>query len=248
MPEGLKTHAVIVAEELEKLTGASCIILADPCFGACDIPTNIEDIADVLVQFGHSEIPSMNCSSSVLFVEVFFDIDVIPMLQKILPELSPNIGLVTTVQHIRMLPGIRSWLEMNGIHVEIGQGDDRIKYAGQLLGCNVSAASSVKENVDQYIYIGSGDFHPLSVAITTSKPVTIIDPYVGDIRNMDALPDRILRQRHAAITRASNAQRFLILVSRKPGQMRLELAVKLRDMILKSGKHAEIVSMDEIRF
>jgi 2-(3-amino-3-carboxypropyl)histidine synthase len=55
-PEGLKQHAVEIAEELEKETGATCIIFTDPTYGACD--TKDEQAGklgiDLLVHYGHT--------------------------------------------------------------------------------------------------------------------------------------------------------------------------------------------------
>lgn len=54
LPEGLKPQATKICDEIEKKTGAKCLIWLDTCYGACDIPKVDNDI-DLLVQFGHSE-------------------------------------------------------------------------------------------------------------------------------------------------------------------------------------------------
>jgi 2-(3-amino-3-carboxypropyl)histidine synthase len=54
-PDGLKPKATEVAEYIEENTKAKCIIWLGTCFGACDIPLEIERLGvDLLVQFGHS--------------------------------------------------------------------------------------------------------------------------------------------------------------------------------------------------
>ncbi len=56
-PEGLKTRAVEIARNIEKKTGCTIVIFADPCYGACDT----KDIeakklgVDVIFQFGHDK-------------------------------------------------------------------------------------------------------------------------------------------------------------------------------------------------
>jgi 2-(3-amino-3-carboxypropyl)histidine synthase len=245
MPEGLKVHAQRVARQLEADTGATFLIVGDPCYGACDYTIGYRSYAEALVQFGHSEIPSQPQDPRVLFVEVFVDLDITRLLEKALPKLKGHIGLLTTVQHVRMLPAVRSWLESRGRQVFVAKGDARIKYEGQVLGCNITSVEPIAPVVDQFLYIGSGDFHPLSAAIATDRPVIIIDPLMGEVREIDQLKERILRQRHAAITLAADARKFLILVSTKVGQMRMEEAVRLRRLAWSTGRQADIVLLEE---
>jgi 2-(3-amino-3-carboxypropyl)histidine synthase len=245
-PEGLKPQAVEAADEIERITGCICIILGDPCYGACDLNTSYRSFADVLVHFGHSEIPSMITDNNVLFVEVKLDYDITDLLQATLDRSSSRVGLVTTVQHVHQLPMLKEWLERHGRTVLIGQGDKRVKNPGQVLGCNVSAASSIKDKVDQFLYLGSGDFHPLAVSLATGKPVIVLDPMMQEVRDVEQLKERILRQRHGAISLASEAKSFGIIISSKPGQQRKALADKLKEMILSKGKRASLIMMDNV--
>lgn len=245
MPEGLKVHAQAVARELEGRTGASFLIVGDPCYGACDYTVRFRDYADALVQFGHADIPSMPHDDHVLFVEIFVNLDITDLLQRALPKLGARIGLLTTVQHVGMLPRVREWLERQGREVLIGQGDSRVRFEGQVLGCNITSVEPIMGQVDQFLYIGSGNFHPLSVAIESDKPVLVLDPLMNEVREIGELKDRILRQRFAAITRASEARSFLVLVSTKVGQNRMDLARELKRKAEAHGRSAEIVLLEE---
>jgi len=245
-PEGLKPQAVDAADEIERITGCACIILGDPCYGACDLNTSYRSFADVLVHFGHSEIPSMRADDNVLFVEVKLDYDFTNLLQATLDRLAARVGLVTTAQHVHQLPILKEWLERHGRTVLIGQGDKRVKNAGQVLGCNVTAASSIRDEVDQFLYLGSGDFHPLAVSLATGKPVIVLDPMMQEVRDVEQLKEKILRQRHGAISLASEAKSFGIIISSKPGQQRKALADKLKEMILSKGKRASLIVMDNV--
>ncbi len=55
-PEGLKPHSTQVVEELKKsLPKTEVLIWLDTCFGACDVPLEVERLGvDLIVQFGHS--------------------------------------------------------------------------------------------------------------------------------------------------------------------------------------------------
>jgi 2-(3-amino-3-carboxypropyl)histidine synthase len=246
MPEGLKTHAQRIGDELTDRTGASVLILGDPCYGACDLSHHFPRYADVLVHFGHSEIPTLNVSDRVLFVEVILDFDVIPLLERALPQLKERIGLVTTVQHVPLLEKAKGFLQSKGRACLIGKGDGRIKHEGQVLGCNVTAALSIRSEVDQFLFIGSGDFHPLAVSLETKRPVIVVDPILDQVRTLDEHTDRVLRQRYAAIARALDAERFGILVSSKFGQDRFALALDLAHRLRGKGKRADIILMDVI--
>lgn len=55
LPDGLKPKAKLIQDEIEKKTKAKVLIWAGSCFGACDIPLEIEKLGvDLLIQFGHS--------------------------------------------------------------------------------------------------------------------------------------------------------------------------------------------------
>ena len=102
----------------------------------------------------------------------------------------------------------------------------------------------VEKEVEGYLYIGTGDFHPLGVAILVDKPVIIADPERGTARDLKEVRDHVLRQRHAAIARAHDATVFGIIVSKKLGQVRMELATELKALAEKHGKQANLFLMD----
>ena len=54
-PEGMKPYSTIICEEIENKTKAQCFIWLGTCFGACDVPVEIEKLGvDLIIQFGHS--------------------------------------------------------------------------------------------------------------------------------------------------------------------------------------------------
>jgi 2-(3-amino-3-carboxypropyl)histidine synthase len=244
-PEGLKSLAVRVKDAIEESTDADIIIYADTCYGACDLP-HIRDMGiDLIVQFGHSEMGNVNCGIPVMFVEAHSTVDVIPVVERALPELGKTVGLITTAQHVHELDRVKKYLEERGVKTFIGHGSKRVPNEGQVLGCNLSSATAISQEVDCYLYIGSGNFHPIGVAMATDKPVICADPYVNEVRNVADLKDRLLRQRHGAITQAGKATHFGILVGTKPGQERLDLAFKMKQLTRKHGKNASVLLLNE---
>jgi 2-(3-amino-3-carboxypropyl)histidine synthase len=131
-----------------------------------------------------------------------------------------------------------------GFEPVVGWGDNRLGGPGQLLGCNFTAGSSVDALVDGFVYVGSGDFHPIAIEFGTRKPVVLADPYTGEVRTIEDVMDRLMRQRHAAIARARDARTFGILVGTRVGQERLKLAYGLKRMLEQKGKQAHVIALD----
>ena len=240
-PVGLRTKAVELAQEIEAKAGVTCLVSADPSFGACDVA---EMPVDLIVHLGHAPMPHLRYNRVF-----FYDLPGLPLTSMAFvdaaePLLPKRVGLLTTTQFRHWLPAIKEHLEKKGHVIRIGEPDRRVAYAGQLLGCDYYTATVVEKEVDGYLYIGTGDFHPLGVAILVDKPVIIADPERGTARNLKEVRDHVLRQRHAAIARAHDATVFGIIVSKKLGQVRMELATQLKALAEKHGKQANLFLMD----
>jgi 2-(3-amino-3-carboxypropyl)histidine synthase len=243
-PEGLKIHAVSVAEKIENETDAVVLIAGDPCYGACDVSdTHMEGLVDLIVHFGHIEFP-IDYKVPVLFIEAYSKIDIMDIVKKSLKSIEnyKKIGIVTTIQHLHLLDQVKNYLIENGKEVITEEGAGTRK--GQVLGCNFSAIKDV--DADAFLFIGSGNFHALGITLFTEKPVFIADPYMNEVRTINEFKDRILRIRFAKITKASDAQKYGILVSSKRGQFRLDIAKSLKKMINKEEKEAFIIILDNI--
>jgi 2-(3-amino-3-carboxypropyl)histidine synthase len=240
-PEGLKRKGAELAKKIEEATGAEVLISGDPCFGACDLDRTLLEFVDVLFHFGHAELEDTGLSEKVYFIEARSAVDIKAVIEKAVSIIKgQRIGLITTVQHVHKLPEACAILVAKGMTCVIGQGDSRIAYPGQVLGCNFSAARA--EACDEYLYIGSGDFHPLGVALSTKKRVLAADPLSGEVREID--PSRILRQRSAVIAKSLDAKVFGIIVSSKNGQERLKLASSLKECAKMHGKEAYLILID----
>ncbi len=239
-PDGMRLQAIEIAEELERRGGVTAIVSAEPTFGACDVPRMP---VDLVIQMGHAPMPYLNLKN-VLFLDVPMPLRSLDFLEATLPHLGQRVGLLTTVQHIQWIEDVRTYLEEHGKEVLVGEPDGRIAYAGQLLGCDVHTARSVEDGVDTFLYVGTGDFHPLGVALATDKRVVVADPFTGDVRDLKELKEKVLRQRFAAIERAKEARTFGIIVSRKVGQYRMALALRIKELLVSAGKRGYLLLMD----
>lgn len=243
-PEGLKKHALDISSQIEKKMGASVYISADPCFGACDLDMSLLERVDVLFHFGHAELKQGAAEEKVCFIETRSKADVTNAVTAALPLLSERtVGLLTTVQHVHQLETAKKILENAGKAVVIANGDRRIAYPGQILGCNFSAAhSGDTKSCDVFLYIGSGRFHPIGAALSSKKRVVCADPFTADAFVLD--PRKFLMQRSAVIGNAADAEIFCILVSVKNGQYRKRLAESLKAKAEAHKKQAFILFMD----
>ena len=245
-PEGLKKHALDIASLIENKTGASVYISANPCFGACDLDMQLLDQSDLFFHFGHAELKQNNIGDKVRFIEARSKVEISNAVKDAIPLLPENvIGLLTTVQHAHRLEEAKSILEEAGKTVVISTGDERIAHPGQILGCNFSAAHSIEsEKCDAFLYLGSGQFHPIGAALSSKKRVVCADPFTSDVFELNFR--KFLMQRSAVIGNAADAEIFCILVSVKNGQYRQTLAESLKEKAAAHGKKAFILSMDLI--
>ena len=248
MPEGLKPEAPRLAKLVEK-TGALPIISADPCYGACDLATSEAESldADLIIHFGHAKLLKHE-KVPTLYLEARATLPVDAAVTSAMPLLSgySKIGLTTTVQHVQTLDAVREILVRAGKTVEVGD-TRRLAYPGQVIGCDFSNVKSVAADVDAFLFIGGGKFHALGVALATSKPTIIADPYGGMAYSVTEEVQKIFKQRYASIEEASHAKTFGILVSLKPGQQHLDEALKVKESVEKMGKTVCLFAVRELQ-
>ncbi len=247
LPEGLKPEGPRLAKIIEG-TGAVPIISADPCYGACDLATaEAERLGiDLIIHFGHTKLVKHEQVPTV-YVEARATVTVDDAVEKSIPLLSKydKIGLATTVQHVQALAHAREILVRAGKTVVIGDAG-RINYPGQVSGCDYSNVKSVANDVEAFLFIGGGRFHALGVALSTSKPTIIADPYEKRAYSIDEEAQKILKQRWACVEEAEHATTFGVLVGLKLGQKHLDDALKIKEIAEKNGKMAFLFAIREI--
>jgi 2-(3-amino-3-carboxypropyl)histidine synthase len=233
-PAGLKRKAAEYAEGLRE-AGFAVTISGDPCYGACDLALDTLDEADVLIHIGHAPVDTQE---RVIFVPYEVDFD-IAVLDKGIPLLRGTpAGLVTTVQHAHLLPAMESFLKKRGVDVRVADGRGRTPLRGQVLGCCFSTAKDT--GAEQILFVGTGVFHPVGIALATKARVVALDPLTGTAQEVSA--DALLRRRFASIEKARAETDFGIILSTKSGQHRPDLARHLAAL----SSHATIVTMKEV--
>lgn len=224
------------------------VILADSCYGACDlVDVRAKRLGcDVLIHYGHADM-GLSVSLPTLYVEARMKVDPLPAIENTLPALEDSrLGLVTTVQHIGWIDRVKDFLEESGFEVVIGDPGHRVKYPGQVLGCDWSCAKSVVEDVDGFLYLGTGRFHSLGVALATNRKVVMVDPIAKGHEILSPEVDNFLNRRRRMLSRGAVGESFGVLACIKPGQQRLGLAERLAGRLRSHGYEAQVLLVDDL--
>ncbi|RKD97092.1 diphthamide biosynthesis enzyme Dph2 [Halopiger aswanensis] len=241
-PEGLKRRGPAVADDLRELADddVTFMLSGQPCYGACDLDTYLMKRTDVFVHFGHSP---MKNTDKVIYVPLFSNVEVTPIMEEALDTLEPpeeteGVGLVTTAQHMNRYDEMSAFLEERGYEVHSRRGDERLTHEGQVLGCNYASADVP---ADQVLYVGGGKFHPLGLAMEhPDKHVVIADPVNNVVTVADT--EKFMKQRYASVHKAMDAEKWGVIFCTKIGQGRWEVAQD----ILEDNDDAYLITMDEV--
>ncbi len=181
-----------------------------------------------------------------LFIEAHSGLD-ITLPKSGISKLPKSIGLLTTVQHVHKIGGLKKSLEKEGIKVRLIRGL-RSKYPGQMLGCDVlHLRKSDVEGIDAFLYIGTGEFHPKELLLLQKKPVYIYNPSSKRFYQLkDSDISAIARKSRAAYAKFLSSEEIGVIVSAKPGQNNLESALRLRQKF--PEKRFYILLFDTIDF
>lgn len=248
VPAGLVRNAHDLAARLRDSCDVPVDLATRPCFGACDFPTRDEaPRADLAVVLGHAPIPNVTLSRPTFFVEMRDPGGDVERLATIVTEtkLPKRLGLVASVQHLDLVEPLRAALARHGFEVLVGSGDRRLAYAAQALGCNYTGAEAIASQVDAFLFLGTGQFHPIGLAFAVDRPVHALDPLQGE---MEPPIDRgaLIRKRQLVVAGVRDARRWGILVSTFAGQNRSPTALSLQSKARARGWDAEILLFDRL--
>jgi 2-(3-amino-3-carboxypropyl)histidine synthase len=165
------------------------------------------------------------------------------VLGEVVAQLEPPVGLTTSLQYVDALAGVREMLEARGVRCIVGRGR-RVHHDGQVLGCDVSAATSIADRVNSFLHVGSGRFHALGVAVATRRPTVLLDLETGRVECVNI--EGFLRVRYGIISKAMSAERIGVLIGLKAGQRRLAHALRVRDELEERGIRAYLLPVDVV--
>jgi 2-(3-amino-3-carboxypropyl)histidine synthase len=235
-PEGLKTGVQELADFLE-LNGCETIISIEPCFGACDLRDHEARTmgCDLLLHLGHADF-GVKTDVPVVYYEYPIEYDFVPLLKGIEGKTKfRKICLVSTIQFGEGIKKAMAFLKGKGFIVYDG---------GHVLGCNVAATRKFEGSIECYLFIGSGRFHPLGLQEKTSKPVLFLDIEKRSLEDLSHARDKMEIIRRLRIEKAKGSANFGIMVSAKPGQLRMDEALRIKKKLNAAGKKAYILAGD----
>jgi 2-(3-amino-3-carboxypropyl)histidine synthase len=124
--------------------------------------------------------------------------------------LPSKVGIVTTIQYLSDMKKVVDYLWKKEIKAVV---------CGQVLGCDAGAALRHKDDVDAFLYIGTGEFHPIGVSLQTGKPVWVLHPESMKIRKLgEAEVERIKKKKKGMLLKFHSSKTIGVLMTTKEGQ------------------------------
>ena len=261
-PDGLRNQLIYLVEKLKKDTNVKEVLISgERCFGPCDL--SLEDAiklkVDAILHVGHTEYPHRNASSiardyniDIIYIPVYDDILISEKLfnkvKTVISKLNiSSIGLLYSIYyqpafedlHDRLLKG-------NFVNVYVGKSEIRNMPDGQILGCEISSAKSIKDKVDAFIVVSSGIFHPLGVSLWTGKLTILVDPIFNRLINLNYEMKRRRSLIAYNILRFEEARRIGVLVSSKTLQCNLKIAQDIYRELINHDKLPQLIFVRNI--
>jgi 2-(3-amino-3-carboxypropyl)histidine synthase len=208
-PDGIIPKIQDTASNIMKRFGIPAYVMADSCFGTCDLNSNGAKVlgAEVLFHIGHT-INSTSFGDSIVLVDAFDDISFENVARKCATEIrEKTISLVTDSQHLHEINRVKKILEENGITVKIGKGKGQLN-DGQVFGCEFYSVTETRNSVEANIFLGQSNFHAAGIALSTNKPTYVLDPYFNEIREITEFAKKLEKKALLTVYKAAEAETF----------------------------------------
>ena len=245
LPEGMKKNAPEISEIIEKL-GIEVIFSGETCWGACSIALQEAKVlgVDLIIHFGHAEF--IKVDFPVLYIAVKDILNLNPILEKSLEFIKKykTIGLSYSIQHRQDIKDIKKFYGKKGKKVILSKKIGNVAYEGHVLGCQYEGLKAIQEKVEGFVILGN-QFHSMGAALAVKKPVVLLDVYNNNVRTMEGIKDKILKQRVISIEKLREAKNVGIIVEIKLGQ-KCGSPKYLLEKLRKKGKTAIVITMSEL--
>lgn len=246
-PDGILPRIQETATRIMESFGIPAYVLADSCFGTCDMNTNGAKVlgAEILFHIGHT-INSTSFGENIVLVDAFDDIS----FDKVATKCAENfrgkkVSLLTDSQHLHEVENVRSILEKGGVAVVIGKGKGQLN-DGQVFGCEFYPAMEASDSVDANVFMGQSNFHAAGVALSTGRPTFVLDPYFNEIRDVTEFAQTLQKKSILAVYKAAESETFGIVVGLKEGQFSKVTALKFKRELEALGKKVQLFAITDI--
>lgn len=148
-------------------------------------------------------------------------------------EILPNkVAIFSSIQFYDFLKGIKKQVEDSGRKAFLLK-TKHTQHAGQLLGCNIE---KFKENVDGFLYVGDGQFHPKALMIKNNKVVFVYNPFSKKYFELKLKDVEVLKKRiKGAYIKFLSSENIGVLISTKFGQYNLKKGMELKKKYTKKN-------------
>jgi len=245
LPEGVKQNAFEIAKVFSDM-GIEAVFSGETCWGGCSI--GVEEAksagADLIVHFGHAKF--IDVDFPVLYIEVRDELDLIPLLKKSIKELKDfkKIGLSYSIQHRHDIDKIINFYKENGKEIVLSKKKGMVAYEGHIVGCQYRGLKEIENEVEAFVIIGN-NFHSMGAVLSVAKPVFLVDVYNHEIKNMNGVREKILKQRAISISKFKDAKNIGIITEIKPGQ-KFGAPELLINKLKSAGKNVILITMSEL--
>lgn len=246
-PDGILPKIQDTASAIMERFGIPAYVLADSCFGTCDMNTNGAKVlgAEVLFHIGHT-VNSTSFGDNIVLVDAFDNISFEKIAKKCVEEFrGKTVALVTDSQHLHEVDKVKKILEEGGVQVKIGKGKGQLN-DGQVFGCEFYPVMETRENVDANIFLGQSNFHAAGIALSTNRPTFVLDPYFNEIREVTEFAQGLQKKAILAVYKAAEAESFGIVVGLKEGQFSKVTALKFKKELESLGKKVQLFALTDI--
>ena len=226
-PEGLKARIQEISKELEN-GDLEVVVSTEPCYGACDLRDEeaLRLGCDAILHIGHEDF-GVKSRLPVVYWLYQIDADPIPILKKEYQKIEQfeRIGIVASVQYVHLIDEVKGFLESKGRKAVVHRA---LQHEGQILGCDLRAATAIEKGVDAFLYVGAGRFYGLGLVMSTDKPIFSLDLEKGDISSLDETKKRVMKTIAWNRSQFEDAKSVGILTTWKRGQVRTPYKLKSR--------------------
>lgn len=248
-PEALLNKISNLADRVSREFGIDAYVIADPCYGSCDLNTDAARRlnADVLFHVGHSI--SMKEFGNVVFIDAYDDIPFDSVLAKCINILKEkgvkSVAVLTDSQHIHEVESARMMLKDNGFSVAPTKGKGQLMDA-QVFGCEFYPAFYARDGTDAFVFLGQSMFHAVGVALATGRLTLMLDPYYDEVKEVNTIAEGLKRRAFLAVYKALDAQRIGLIVGLKEGQIMLNRVKDIKSRLEEHGKSVRLIALTEV--
>ena len=245
LAEGIKKNAPEIGEWIKSL-GIEVVFSGETCWGGCDIAVDEARAvgADLIVHFGHAEF--IRTDFPVIYINVKDVLKLNSLLEKSVGFLEKykTIGLSYSIQHRHDIENIKRFYENSDKKVILSKKIGNVAHEGHITGCQYEGLKVIQNDVDCFVIIGN-QFHSMGATLAVKKPVVLIDVYNNNVRTMEDLRDKILKQRAISIEKLREAKNIGIIIGTKCGQ-KFGSPKKLMEKLKEQGKNVIAITMGEL--